>query len=474
MIRAVVLVAGWLLVSGVVGAAPLVEKLANLADQRQLALTVYDDDSALVTDWRRVNLAAGSNRLVWTDVAAKIRPETVILSNLDAADGLRLLAQDFNFETLTPQTLLEKNVGKVIMVIRTNPVTGVETREPATVLAAENGVVLQFGDHIETAVPGRLAFTALPDNLSNRPTLVLTVANSEPGQSNLQLSYLTAGLSWHADYNAVLSAAEDKMALQAWITLSNQSGVDYQHAKLSFVAGDVHNSSQQNSIPAMQRPMLQLAAMAPLAQENLFEYHLYRLPDAETLLNQHVLQVALLSAAWVPVKKSLELQGTGNYYQASDSDLGAKLRVAVFIEFENKGPGLGVPLPKGTMRFYQHDSSGNLQFIGADNIADTAKNQLLRMQLGDAFDIYANKKQTDFHKISTANNRYEYESAYQILLHNEHDKAVMVKVSEPIPGDWQIIDESLAHRKISSGVAVWQVPVPAQGEAVLTYRVRVQ
>ena len=272
----------------------------------------------------------------------------------------------------------------------------------------------------------------------------------------------------------MLSAAEDKMDLQAWITLSNQSGVDYHHAQLRFVAGDVHGG-QQNPLPApiIRAAMLQMA-VAPMAQEDLFEYHLYRLAGATTLLNQQTRQVALLSAAAVPVRKSLELHGANNYYQTSYGALGEPLKVAVFVAFENKGAGLGVPLPKGVMRFYQKDSAGNLQFIGADNIDHTARDDTVRLQLGDAFDVYAQKKQTDFRKTGTDRNGYTYESAYQITLHNAQSAAVTVQVFEPIPGDWQIVDESLAHRKVSSGAALWQVLVPAQGAAVLTYRVRVQ
>jgi hypothetical protein len=470
----------WLGVAGVLWAvsgyaASPEEKTTTLADQRELALTIYNDDLALVKDQRQVNLSAGTNRLAWRDVSARIRPETALLRSLDDASGLRLLEQNFDFDVLTPQKLLEKNVGNTVTVIKTNPATGAETRETATVLAANAGVVLQYADRIETGVPGRLAFAAVPDNLRDRPTLVMTVADARAGVSRLELSYLTGGLSWRADYVAELSAREDKMDLNGWVTLTNQSGVSYPHAKLQFVAGDVNRVREEVSPQVLMRGALAMAKAdaAPMAQENLFEYHLYTLGRSTTLADQQTKQVALLSATQVPVRKSLELHGAEYYYQGSYADLGKKLKVAVFVEFDNKGAGLGVPLPKGVMRLYKKDSAGNAQFVGEDAIDHTAKNDTVRLKLGEAFDVYAEKKQTDFQKISGGRN-YTYESAYQMTVNNAKSEAVTVKVFEPIPGDWQIVSESAAHTKPAAGTALWQLRIPAEGSAVLTYRVRVK
>ena len=229
-----------------VSAATLEEKTSVQADQRDLALTIYNDDLALVKDQRKVGLAADLNKLAWRDVSAQIRPETALLRNLNEAGGLHLLEQNFDFDVLTPQKLLEKNVGNVVTVIKTNPATGAEVRETATVLAANAGVVLKFGDRIETGVPGRLAFSSVPDNLRDRPTLVMLVDNAKAGVANLELSYLTGGLSWRADYVAELSANEEKMDINAWVTLTNQSGVSYPNAKLQFVAGDVNRVRERD------------------------------------------------------------------------------------------------------------------------------------------------------------------------------------------------------------------------------------
>lgn len=464
------------LATGTAQGAPADEKLTTQSDQTEVAVTIYNNDLALVKDQRKVNLGADLNKLAWRDVAARMQPETALLRNLSDAKGFRLLEQNFDFDLLTPQTLLEKYVGKQVTVISTNPATGAETREAATVLATNGGTVLKFGDRIETGVPGRLAFAGVPDNLRDRPTLVMSVVNPRAGLQNLELSYLTGGLSWRADYVAELSGQDDKMDLNGWVTLTNQSGASYHNARLQLVAGDVNRVQTAMQATVLRGKMqAQVAEAAPLAQENLFEYHLYTLNRPTTLAEQQTKQVALLSATGIPVRKSLELRGAAYYYQGSYGDLGQKLKVGVFVEFDNKGAGLGLPLPKGVMRLYKKDSAGNAQFIGEDSIDHTPKNERVRLKLGEAFDVTADRKQSDFQKIGVSG-RYNnvFESAYQITLKNAKNQQVTVKVFEPMPGDWQVLSESLPHTKEAAGTALWQVPVAAEGKTVLTYRVRVK
>jgi hypothetical protein len=455
-------------------AAALDEKSTSLADQRELALTIYNDDLALVKDQRKVNLTADTNRLAWRDVSARIRPETALLRNINDAAGIRLLEQNFDYDLLTPQKLLEKNVGNSVTVIRTNPATGAETRETATILAANSGVVLKYADRVETGINGRIVYAGVPDNLRDQPTLTMTVIANKTASQNLELSYLTGGLSWRADYVAELGANDAKMDLNGWVTINNQSGTSYPNAKLQFVAGDVHRVSEQLRPAPAPRAVMSMAKMedAPMAQEGLFEYHLYSLGRTTTLNNQQTKQVALLTAPQISVRKTLELRGADYYYQSATGDLGQKLKASVYISFDNKGGNLGVPLPKGIMRIYQKDSAGNAQFIGEDSIDHTAKNDTVRLKLGDAFDVYADKKQTDFQKVASTRNSYE--SAYQIVLHNAKSTAVTVSVFEPIPGDWNILSESLPHSKPNANSAMWLVTIPAEGQTTLSYRARVK
>jgi hypothetical protein len=445
------------------------------ASQQSVAVTIYNDNLALVKDARRVMLGAGASRLAWRDVSAQMRPETALLRNLSTPAGFRLEEQNFDFDLLTPEKLLEKYVGREVEVIRTHAATGAETRERATVLAAAGGVVLRFADRVETGVPGRLAFPGVPDTLRDKPTLAISLVNPASGPQQLELSYLTGGLSWRADYVAELNATDDRLDLSGWVTLTNQSGAAYPDAKLQLVAGDVNRVREARPLTRELMTMAAKADTSEMQQEALFEYHLYRLPRPTTIADNQTKQVALMSATGVRVRKELLLQGAEYYYAAQHGDLGQKIKVGVFVEFDNKGDGLGVPLPRGVVRVYKKDGQGNAQFVGEDRIDHTAKNETVRLKLGDAFDVTADRKQTAFQKLAgTGRYNYVFESAYEIVLKNAKTEAVAVVVREPMPGDWTIVSESSTHTKASSGIAEWKVNVPAEGRATLNYRVRVK
>lgn len=450
------------------------ERVSSQQEQTALAVTLYNNDLALVKDQRRVRLVNGDNRLAWRDVSARIQPETAMLRSLDGG-RLRLLEQNFDFDLLTPQSLLAKSVGESVRVFRPpHPMTGVEAVEQATVLAANDGVVLKFADRVETGIPGRMAFSAVPAQLRERPTLSMLLNHEGAAERTLELSYLTGGLSWKADYVAELSAKEDSIDLNGWVTLTNQSGTAYNNALLQLVAGDVQR------VRSEVRPMPMLRAMTAEAtpemqQEALFEYHLYTLERPTTLLDRQTKQVALLAAAQVPVSKEYVLQGADFYYQGQYGDLGRKLKTAVFLEFQNQGSGLGVPLPKGVVRVYKKDQAGRAQFIGEDAIDHTARGERVRLKLGNAFDVSAEKRQTDYQKIAAYGGRGGmHESAYELVVRNAKREAIVVKVVEPMPGDWQMVAESQPHRKDTANTAVWQLKVPAEGEAKLNWRVRVR
>ncbi|MDO8890975.1 MAG: DUF4139 domain-containing protein [Sulfurimicrobium sp.] len=452
------------------------EKLSTLQDQQQVAVTIYNENLALIKDQRRVTPAKGANRLAWRDVSARIMPETAFLRSLAGGEGIVLLEQNFDFDLLTPQKLLDKYVGQSVTVIRTNAATGVESSETATVLSTNGGVVLKFADRIETGLPGRLAFKTVPDNLRDRPTLVISFLAPSEGERPMELSYLTGGLSWRADYVAELSSADDRLDLSGWVTLTNVSGSSYPNAKLQLVAGDVNRVRRELDFVQEGRVMKAAPMAAPaMAEEGLFEYHLYSLERLTTIAEQQTKQVALLSASHVPVHKELQLLGRDYYYRSSYGDLGQKMKVGVFMEFENKGGGLGVPLPKGVIRVYKKDAAGKAQFVGEDRIDHTPRGEMVRLKLGEAFDVTADKKQTSFLKLSgSGRDSTVFESAYQIELKNAKDEAVIVNVIEPVPGDWEMLAESLPHRKPASNTAAWRMQVPARGKAILDYRVRVK
>jgi len=452
---------------------------STLEDQQEVAVTIYNKQLALVKDRRRITLSKGFNRLAYREVSAQIRPETALLRSIDHPNGFRLIEQNFDFDLLTPQKLLEKYVGKQVRVVKVHPTTAEETIEEAEVLSVNNGVVLRIGNRIETGYPGRIIYDEVPANLRDKPTLVISLDSGTAKQQDLQLSYLTGGLGWKADYVAELDENDKFVDLTGWVTLTNQSGASYKNAKLQLVAGDV-NQVQQHVLRE-RNELRQIAKSAALSapamvEEGLFEYHLYTLQRPTTISNNQTKQVSLLSASKIPVKKEFLLQGQNYYYRSSYGNIGQKLKVGVFVEFENKeASNLGMPLPKGIVRVYKNDKSGNAQFVGEDRIDHTPKNEEVKLKLGDAFDVTADKRQTNFKK-ATAIGKYKqaFTTSFEIVLKNAKDEEVEVIVREPIPGDWKMQHETHTHEKVAAGTAEWKIKVPAEGKTKLSYDVLVR
>ncbi len=450
------------------------EIITSPAEQKSVNVTIYNQNLALVRDQRTIKLPEGINTLAFREVSAVMRPETALLKSA----GLKVLEQNFEFDLLTPQALLNKYVGKQVNVIKVHPTTGEESREKAVVLSANSGVVLKIEDHIETGIPGRLIFPDVPENLRDRPTLTMLLDNKNGGQQDIELSYLTGGLRWQADYVAELNAADDALAISGWVTLTNESGATYQNARLQLVAGDVHQAppERQAGRQYMRKVMAAAEMNDSMAEEAMFEYHLYTLARSTTIKDKQSKQVSLLQAGGVACKKEFVLQGSDYYYRSQYDDLGRKIKIGVFIELKNdQKHNLGLPMPKGIVRVYKKDSAGALQFIGEDRIDHTPVNETIRLKLGDAFDVTANKKQTDFKKIGGFSRyHYVYDSTIEIELKNAKKENVLVKVVEPVPGDWEMKEESARHEKPTANTAVWQIKVPAQGRAELNYTVRVK
>ena len=451
-------------------AQPLPREVDSAAAGREaIALTIYNDDLALIKDRRRVELPGGLARLSLREVSAQLRPETALLRASDG-NALRLIEQNFDFDLLTPQKLLDKHVGREVSVLRTLPMTGEERRERATVLAAgPGGTVLRFADRIETGVPGRIAFDELPAHLRERPTLSVLLESSA-GPQAIELSYLSGGLSWKADYVASLSADGKALDLSGWVTLDNRSGASYENAKLQLVAGALNRVQTKSMHQDRMAPVAAMLARAEPVEEALFDYHLYRFERPTTIADQQVKQLALLTASAVPVRREYLLSGADHYYLERQGPISQKLKPAVFLEFDNAGGQLGKPLPAGVVRVYARDRQGAEQFVGEDRIGHSARNETVRLRLGEAFDIHAERKQTSWRKLGDSAS----ESAYRIELRNGKDEPVTVRVLETLPGDWEIVQESQRSRKESARAVSWSVDVPAGGSAVLDYLARVR
>jgi hypothetical protein len=450
------------------------EKIVSTNNQHQIGITIYNEDLALVRDLRKFSLEKGINKLAWREVSPHIRPQTALLRTPGQPSSFQLLEQNFSFDPLTPENILKSYLGRSINVIYTNPVTGEKTTETATVLSVTGGVVLQFPDRIETNPERRITFADIPKHLHDRPTISLVLENSAPGEQKLELSYLTSGLSWQADYVAELNASDNRINLTGLITLVNQSGTTYPNAHLQLVSGNINLV-----YPAIPQPRKTMAMVADATEyqvvkgESLSDYHLYTLPSPSTLLDNQSQQITLLSAKDIPVSKEFLLRSSGNYYFGKYENQYSQLKPEIFLQFKNKGKELKEPLPGGTVRIYKNDSQSNIQFLGEDHIDHTAKNELVRVKLGEALDITAKRTQTDFQQLDTPSQRFT-ETAHKIEIHNAREEDVAIHIQESIPGDWAIISESFPHTKSVANVAKWLITIPSNKKIILSYRVRIK
>jgi hypothetical protein len=434
-------------------------------NQTAVAVTIYNENLALVKDRRRVDLTGGIQRLSFIDVSAQIRPETALLSG----GGVSVREQNFDFDLLTPRSLLEKAIGREVRIVRTHPETGEDLVETGTLLSVADGIVVRIGDRIELNPPGRIVLGEVPPNLRARPTLVLEIEGGTPGAAELELAYLTGGLAWKADYVASLNADETAIDLDGLITLTNTSGTSYRNALLQLVAGQV-NVVQPFILERMAVPESMAAASQPKVQEEAaFEYHLYTLERPATIAENQTKQVALMTASAIPVAKEYRFVRAVSEHDWQFAEP-QRVNATVRLSFENtEAAHLGRALPGGIIRVYKADSAGRSIFVGEDQIEHTPENETVRLALGQAFDVTATGKPTEFQKISDR----VWEAAFEIAVKNAKPTPITATVVEQFPADWRILQESLPHQKIDARTASWSVAVPAKGETKLNYRVRI-
>lgn len=456
------------------------EKISSGEARKEIALTIYNQNLALIHEVRDLDLAQGFNRIALRDVSGMIKPETAIMTTKDKS-SLQVLEQNFNFDLLTPDALTEKYVGKEITIVKQN-IDGSEKQEKALLLSNNSGLVLKYADRIEIGLPkdARIKFDTLPQNLRDRPTLVTDIMSEGAGTKTVDISYLSDGFGWKADYVGVLNKEENKLSLKGWVTLQNNSGTNYQNAKLQLVAGDVNRAGEPSQIALKAnhavRAMSGVDDMA-VRSEGLLDYHLYTLAQPTTLNNNQIKQVGLMSAGDVPVQKRYVVNMDNNFNQQYSAasvvdDEGQSMSVGVYFDLVNdKKSNLGLPLPQGIVRAYKADSKGNALFIGEDRIEHTGENEHIRAKFGNAFDVKAFGKTLDYKKIGAGSSSVN-ELTNQITIKNAKDEQVTVEVPAFFTSEWSILDENMPHQKINSKQAVWKVKVAPKSQAVLTYKVR--
>jgi hypothetical protein len=448
-------------------AAPLT---SSLKDQRDMAVTIYNSNIGLVKDIRLIELKPGVHELKFMDVAAKIDPTTVHIKSLINGSSLNVLEQNYEYDLLNPQKLLEKYVGQKVQLATINPETKKEEIVEATLLSTQGGNIFQIGDKIHIGHYGRVLLSKIPENLIPQPTLVWRVENKLSKPQKVEASYLTSGINWKADYVAVLNKLDTTTDLTGWVTIDNRSGATYQNALLKLVAGDI-NRVQGEMRMDYARPMAAAKEVSQqFKEESFFEYHLYTLDRRTTIKDNQTKQMTLLDANRVPLKKLFIFSGHPQYYYYQNQSSN-KQKIGVFLELENtKKNNLGIPLPKGTIRVYKEDKDGSLQFVGEDRIDHTPRDEKFKIKIGEAFDVVGERIQTDYKRLG----RNLFEVAFEVSLRNHKNEDIKVFVEEPIPGDWEMLSKTHSYEKLNAHLIRFEVPVAKDKEVKVKYRIRLR
>jgi hypothetical protein len=441
--------------------------VAQPSGQGDLKITIYNQNLALVQDTRQLAVPAGRSRQEFPNVSGQISPETVTLSAPDIA----IVEQNFDFDLLSPSTLMEKAVGETITIVRTNPSTGAEERERAKVLAVNGGVVLQIGERIEVlrddGLPVRVIFDKVPENLRARPTLSVTLESTRGGTRPATLSYLTPGMGWKADYVTLFDETNGRIDVQGWVTLTNTTGTTFTNADALLVAGQVQQQGQYGGggrgfrpPPPPPPPPGNRPGIETPQRESLGDFYLYPLPERTTIANQQTKQVSFLDVTGAAARRAYVFRNPwmGTMDQAASAD-------SVLQFSSSRDAGLGDALPAGTVRVYMKDSRGNAQFVGENAIGHTPMGSEIAIATGQAFDVKV--QPTVLQRERVSGDRWRTRMRYTLT--NARPQAVTVDlIQDGLFGDTRILEESLKSSLRSADDALWRVPVPANGEAIVT------
>ncbi|MBI3538424.1 MAG: DUF4139 domain-containing protein, partial [Chloroflexi bacterium] len=458
---------------GAMPSAPLQTASKAEAKSGGVDLTVYNQNIALVKDKRTLALKAGTNQIRFSDVAAMIDPTSVQFSSLTDPANTRVIEQSYAYDIVGSQKLLQKYLDQTVALT-----TEDGSKYGGKLLSGADDIILQGDDGQVTSVKlsqvRELKFPQLPGGLITKPTLIWTIESARDGNQDAQVTYLTGGINWRANYVVVVNDKDSAMNLNGWVTIDNNSGAAYEDARLKLVAGDVRRVTQTPQARGLEFQVAPSATAAPkqFAEESFFEYHLYTLQRATTIANRETKQIEFASAANVPITKIFVYDPARAFrfygYPVSDPAYGktSDTKIAVMLEFKNSEANkMGMPLPKGTLRVYKADSDGGNQFIGEDEIDHTPKDEMIRLDVGNAFDVVGERTQTNFRKLSER----VVEETYQIKIRNHKKETVEVRAVEHLSrwSNWEILNASGEYKKLDSQTIEFRVNVKPDGESVV-------
>ncbi|HEV2963798.1 MAG TPA: DUF4139 domain-containing protein [Candidatus Angelobacter sp.] len=487
------------------------ERPKSPADQP--ALTIYNANFAVVRQTIPLELKAGINRVSFTDATAHIEPDSVILRDPTGRRALQILEQNYRNDPVSQELLLSIHEGKTIdfrvqrfdaqgqmrneivqgKIIRSGYVPhysamsqyGQQYYQQQMAYAGNTSQpIIEVDGKLQFTLPGLPLFPTLGDNTILKPTLDWVLQTDKPGASEAELSYITGGMNWHADYNVVAPPKGDTIDLVGWITMDNQSGKEFNNARIKLMAGDVNKiqNPQSNRGGYAQLEMSTAAPQAPPVTEKAFdEYHLYSLERATTLHDRETKQVQFVTATGVKSQRIYVYDGLAidsnrygyyNYDQIrNDQNYGTQSNPKVWVmqEFKNsKANNLGMPLPKGRLRFYRRDDDGQVEFTGENTIDHTPTDETIRVYTGNAFDIVGERRRTSY-KLDSRNNSLD--EAFEIKVRNHKKEAVEVRVVEKLYRwiTWDIQQKSDPYKKLDSKTIEFRVQIPPDGEKIITY-----
>ncbi|MDL5053175.1 hypothetical protein QQ056_06400 [Oscillatoria laete-virens NRMC-F 0139] len=478
--------------------------LAPFAQAQNSSLTIYNQDFAVVRDRATLDLKEGDNQIAFSEIAATLEPQSVILRDPKGAAKLQILDQSFRNDPVTQGYLLSLFEGKTIQFQAIRPDGKIDVIEGKVIrsgytppqrpdrygnfrpgFVGGGEPVIEVAGKLQFALPGMPLFPSLGDDTILKPTLNWTLRSSQAGKVDAEIGYLATGLSWQADYNIVSPETGDQCDIVGWVTFQNQSGKTFHDAKINLMAGDVSRVQENRrewAGRALAAPVMEKDA-GEVTQKDFDEFKLYTLPRPVTLRNQEMKQVEFVKATNVQAPRFYVYDGALGEYGAhrwwlhggvsTDPGYGSSSnkKVWIFREFENSEKnGLGIPLPKGKLRFYRRDTDGSLQFVGENVIDHTPKNEKVRVYLGNAFDLVGERKQTDF---TVDSSRRMMTETFEITLKNRKKEAVEFRVVEHLyrGHNWEIKDASDKFEKMDARMIEFRVSVPADGEKKVTYKV---
>lgn len=464
-------IASVLCVASTVAQAQLVPE-APTDTRTSLGVTVYQDGFAVVRDARTVEFGLGRHTIRFIDIGDAVQYETLDITTSGPGEP-RLTAVAMPLERLTRQALLARFEGRTVDWISENPATGQQVVRQATVLAAGPETVLSLDGRIEVDPPGRPAFPSLPDDLAVAPAFDLNLTTAAAGPVEIAARFVSGGFAWRADYVASLDEREETLTVEGHATLTNRSGMALANAAVVLFAGSVNRVSDAPAPPVrLQRgeAMAMAADVMPEAAP-VFDHYSYRLPDRVDLPDGVVKRVPLFPPAATTVRKIYRLEGGGRFHGRPAAGEVDPVSPEIVLAFRNAvGDGPGRPLPAGVVRIYGPPGD-TPTLLGEDRIDHTPEGEEIRLAIGRAFDVRAERRQTDFQR---TDQRGGHESAYEVVIRNARDTGATVEVVEALPGEWRILSESQPHVRRDAGHAVWNVSVPAKGEARLTFRAAIR